>query len=91
MEVAPPSELVARTDAAFNPNLRGVFVSPMLCRSPGPAPATAVILTVAPTRFFRATCVADRASAAVFGLTAVPGQHVYFVDDGTNTLDFLGH
>jgi hypothetical protein len=26
---------------------------------------------------------------ALFGLTAVPEQGVYFVDDGTNTLDLL--
>ena len=38
----------------------------------------------------RATILLDPAGAGVlFGLTAVPGQGVYFVDDGTNTLDLL--
>jgi DNA-binding beta-propeller fold protein YncE len=37
-----------------------------------------------------ATILLDPAGAGVlFGLTAVPGQGVYFVDDGTNTLDLL--
>jgi len=36
------------------------------------------------------TTLLDPAGAGVlFGLTAVPGQGVYFVDDGTNTLDLL--
>jgi hypothetical protein len=37
-----------------------------------------------------ATILLDPAGAGVlFGLTNVPGQGVYFVDDGTNTLDLL--
>jgi len=37
-----------------------------------------------------ATILLDPAGAGVlFGLTAVPGQGVYFVDDGVNTLDLL--
>ena len=37
-----------------------------------------------------ATILLDPAGAGVlFGLTAVPGQGVYFVDDGTNFLDLL--
>ena len=28
-------------------------------------------------------------AGVLFGLTDVPGQGVYFVDDGTNTLDLL--
>jgi sugar lactone lactonase YvrE len=37
-----------------------------------------------------ATILLDPAGAGVlFGLTAVAGQGVYFVDDGTNTLDLL--
>ena len=37
-----------------------------------------------------ATILLDPAGTGVlFGLTAVPGQGVYFVDDGTNTLDLL--
>ena len=37
-----------------------------------------------------ATILLDPAGAGVlFGLTAVPGQGIYFVDDGTNTLDLL--
>jgi len=36
------------------------------------------------------TILLDPAGGGVlFGLTAVPGQGVYFVDDGTNTLDLL--
>jgi hypothetical protein len=36
------------------------------------------------------TILLDAAGAGVlFGLTAVPGQGVYFVDDGTNSLDLL--
>jgi len=37
-----------------------------------------------------ATILLDPAGAGVlFGLTNVPGQGVYFVDDGTNALDLL--
>jgi len=37
-----------------------------------------------------ATILLDAAGAGVlFGLVDVPGQGVYFVDDGTNTLDLL--
>ena len=36
------------------------------------------------------TILLDPAGAGVlFGLTDVPGQGVYFVDDGTNTLNLL--
>jgi len=48
------------------------------------------LVVTKPNGVQKATILLDPAGAGVlFGLTAVPGQGVYFVDDGTNTLDLL--
>ena len=48
------------------------------------------LVVTKPNGVQRATILLDPAGAGVlFGVTAVPRQDVYFVDDGTNTLDLL--
>ena len=48
------------------------------------------LVVTKPNGVQKETILLDPAGAGVlFGLTAVPGQGVFFVDDGTNTLDLL--
>ena len=48
------------------------------------------LVVTKPNGVQKATILLDPAGAGVlFGLTAVPGRGVYFVDDGTNSLDLL--